>query len=147
MGHSSSCPLCGYEFEDLAHVLRDYPSTKDVWSLVLPQHLKQRFFSTFFSNWLLLDQMRLIAWRMWKNRNLFIFQNISWTATEVIKVSSYWAHQYESNVCDSRRNDPISNSVNNSVDTWIILSTDGAVDRSSGYAATGGWSEVKMEIR
>ncbi|KAH1045831.1 hypothetical protein J1N35_036615 [Gossypium stocksii] len=29
IGHNSSCPLYGYEFEDLAHVLRDCPFAKD----------------------------------------------------------------------------------------------------------------------
>ncbi|KAK5802495.1 hypothetical protein PVK06_030092 [Gossypium arboreum] len=47
-------------------------------------------------------------------------------------VSSCWARQYESNFHGSKRIDPISTSVNNSDDTWILLSTDGAVDRNSG---------------
>ncbi|MBA0798019.1 hypothetical protein Gohar_008656 [Gossypium harknessii] len=37
----------------------------------------------------------LIAWRIWKNRNLFIFQGITWTAHEIVKDSFSWAQQYE----------------------------------------------------
>ncbi|KAH1032453.1 hypothetical protein J1N35_044627 [Gossypium stocksii] len=90
MGHNSSCSLCGYEFEDLAHALRDCPAAKDVWLLVLPQHLKQRFFSISLSDWLVLnlcchEKMQdsgliwsslfgLITWHIWKNRNLLCFR-------------------------------------------------------------------------
>ncbi|MFQ6624568.1 hypothetical protein Gotur_003309 [Gossypium turneri] len=117
--HCSSCSICGHEFEDLVHVLRDCPPAKEVWRLVIPNQLKQRFFSVSFQDWLILNLcfherlqdyglvwsclFGLVAWRIWKNRNLFIFQHISWTASEV-----------------------------------VFLSTDGAVARDSGYAATGG---------
>ncbi|KAL1148305.1 hypothetical protein V6Z11_A10G116700 [Gossypium hirsutum] len=89
IGHSTSCALCGYEIEDLSHVLRDCSFAKDVWMLVLPEQLKQRFFSTTFSNWFSLNLcfhkrlhdsglswpclFGLIAWHIWKNRNIFIF--------------------------------------------------------------------------
>ncbi|KAH1074553.1 hypothetical protein J1N35_026881 [Gossypium stocksii] len=43
----------------------------------------------------------LIAWRIWKNKNLFIFQNIFWDAMEVVKVSSCWARQYKAHLGDS----------------------------------------------
>ncbi|XP_016732262.1 uncharacterized protein [Gossypium hirsutum] len=53
--HSNSCTLCGHDFEDLGHVLRDCPSAKDIWMLVLPEQLTQRFFSVSFQDWLLLN--------------------------------------------------------------------------------------------
>ncbi|MBA0660631.1 hypothetical protein Goklo_012619 [Gossypium klotzschianum] len=118
ISRNNSCTLRGHDFEDLAHVHRDYPYAKDVWMLVVPDQLKQRFFSVSFQDWLILNlcfherlqgsgltwscMFGLIAWRIWKNKNLFIFQHISWAATEV-----------------------------------VYLSTDGAVVRDSGYAATG----------
>ncbi|KAH1098488.1 hypothetical protein J1N35_015409 [Gossypium stocksii] len=55
IGHSTSCTLYGHAFEDLAHVLRDCPSVKYVWNLVLPEQLKQKFVSTSFLDWLLLN--------------------------------------------------------------------------------------------
>ncbi|KAA3472378.1 putative LRR receptor-like serine/threonine-protein kinase [Gossypium australe] len=30
ISHSNSCTLCGHDFEDLTHALRDCPSAKDV---------------------------------------------------------------------------------------------------------------------
>ncbi|MBA0650122.1 hypothetical protein Goklo_017594 [Gossypium klotzschianum] len=35
ISHNNSCTLCGHDFEDLVHVLRDCPFVKDVWMLVV----------------------------------------------------------------------------------------------------------------
>ncbi|MBA0704776.1 hypothetical protein Golax_017013, partial [Gossypium laxum] len=35
----------------------------------------------------------LIGWRIWKIRNLYVFQGISWKAEEIVKVSMSWAKQ------------------------------------------------------
>ncbi|KAH1121763.1 hypothetical protein J1N35_004923 [Gossypium stocksii] len=59
-------------------------------------------------------------------------------ASEVVKVSSCWARQYESNLGGQNYNNQSSNSTNNSEDTWVYLSTDGALTRDSRYATTGG---------
>ncbi|KAK5812075.1 hypothetical protein PVK06_027474 [Gossypium arboreum] len=80
----------------------------------------------------------LIAWRIWKNRNLFIFQKLSWSVAEVIKNSRCWARQYETRMGINKRVQQRSASTT-SLDTfWTFLSTDGAVVRDSGYAAIGG---------
>ncbi|KAH1098664.1 hypothetical protein J1N35_015585 [Gossypium stocksii] len=112
IGSSSSCNFCGHGFEDLAHVLRDCPAVKDVWLLVIPDQLKQR--------------------------NLFTFQNISWKAEEVVKVSSCWARQYEYHLAKQKAIISSSIPIINPDDTWVFLSTDGAVTRDSGFAASGG---------
>ncbi|KAA3484791.1 Retrovirus-related Pol polyprotein LINE-1 [Gossypium australe] len=134
ISHSNSCTLCGHDFEDLVHVLRDCPSAKDVWRLVIPDQLKQRLRDSG-TTWSCL--FGLIAWHIWKNRNLFIFQHISWMPSKVVKVSSCWARHYDARIGDHNNNQR-SNSTINSEDTWVYLSTDGAVARDSGYAATGG---------
>ncbi|MBA0872893.1 hypothetical protein Goshw_022800, partial [Gossypium schwendimanii] len=122
--HCSSCSICGHEFEDLFHVLRDCPPAKEVWRLDYGL-----VWSCLFG---------LVAWRIWKNRNLFIFQHISWTASEVVKVSSCWGCNYISHDGDNFNNKQSSSLMVNLDDTWVFLSTDGAVVRDSGYAATGG---------
>ncbi|MBA0576478.1 hypothetical protein Golob_024820, partial [Gossypium lobatum] len=83
--------------------------------------LKQRFFSAFFQDWLIL--------------NLCFHERLQ--ATEVVKVSSCWARQYESHLGGHKNNNKSSNSTNNSDDIWVYLSTDGAVVRDSGHAAIG----------
>ncbi|KAH1107996.1 hypothetical protein J1N35_011764 [Gossypium stocksii] len=154
IGHSNACTVCGHDFEYLLHVLRDCLAAKEVWMLMVPDQLKQRFFSVSFQDWLFLNlffhervQDRettwsslfgLIAWRIWKNRNLFIFQNISWDAMEVVKISSCWARQYETYLGGPTSNTPRANPTNNPDDTWVLLSSDGAVIRDSGFAASDG---------
>ncbi|KAH1108896.1 hypothetical protein J1N35_012664 [Gossypium stocksii] len=80
----------------------------------------------------------LIAWRIWKNRNLFIFQNISWLSTEVMKVSTSWARQFDLYHSGYKNNASFLNHANISKRTWILLSTDGAVTRDFGLAVFGG---------
>ncbi|MBA0757404.1 hypothetical protein Gotri_020505 [Gossypium trilobum] len=80
----------------------------------------------------------LVAWCIWKNRNLFIFQHISWTASKVVKVSSCWGRHYNSHVGDHINNKQGSSLMVNSDENWVFLSTDGAIVRDSGYAAIGG---------
>ncbi|MBA0640824.1 hypothetical protein Goklo_023726 [Gossypium klotzschianum] len=77
---------------------------------------------------------------IWINRLAYLeefFQNISWAATEVVKISSSWAQQYESQIGGCKSNIPNSNPTNNSNATWVYLSTNEVVVRKSGYAATG----------
>ncbi|KAA3474645.1 reverse transcriptase [Gossypium australe] len=154
ISHSSSCSTCGHGVEDLEHALRDCPAAKEVWMLVIPNQLKQRFFSVPFPNWLTLNLcfheslqgsdltwsclFGMIAWRIWKKRNLLIFQKISWTATEVVKASSSWARQYAATRDIHKSTLQSSNISTISNENWVILSTDGAVNSIIGAAAAGG---------
>ncbi|MBA0677857.1 hypothetical protein Goari_019242, partial [Gossypium aridum] len=58
--------------------------------------------------------------------------------SEVVKVSNCWGCHCDSHVGDHIKNKQGSNLTVNSDDTWVYLSTNGAVARDSGYAATGG---------
>ncbi|KAG8474496.1 hypothetical protein CXB51_031152 [Gossypium anomalum] len=154
IGYSTSCTLCGHAVEDLVHVLRDCLIAKDVWNIVLPVQLKQRFFSASFSDWLLLNLcfheslygngftwpclFGLLTWRLWKNRNLFIFQNTSWTATEIVKIFSCWACLYLLQIGGCKKVNHNSNPTFSPDDTLVFLSTDGAVARDSRHTAFGG---------
>ncbi|KAG8497788.1 hypothetical protein CXB51_007049 [Gossypium anomalum] len=159
LGACSSCALCGHTNEDLAHVLRDCSFAKNVWMLILPEQLKQRLFSSPFPYWFSLNLSFLerlqdsglswsclfgvVVWRIWKNRNLFIFQNLSWSATKMVRNSSCWARQYESRMGSIKNSYSSSNSVTFSNDSWVSLHTDGAMVRDSGYAASGGMARDK----
>ncbi|MBA0669491.1 hypothetical protein Goklo_000017 [Gossypium klotzschianum] len=90
--------------------------------LVLPDQLKQRFFFASFPDWLLL--------------NLCFHERLQ--ATEMVKVSSCWARQYDAHIGGCKRNNLNANSVNNLDDSWVYLSTNGVVARDLGYASTGG---------
>ncbi|MBA0671524.1 hypothetical protein Goklo_028954, partial [Gossypium klotzschianum] len=64
-------------------------------------------------------------------------QHISWTATEVVKVSCCWGRHYTYHTGDHFKSKQGSSLMINSADNWVFLFTDGAVARDSGYAATG----------
>ncbi|MBA0559052.1 hypothetical protein Golob_016034 [Gossypium lobatum] len=54
-------------------------------------------FQSHFSSWGGIDWpclFGIIVWHIWKNQNLFIFQGITWTVDEIIKISYSWARQY-----------------------------------------------------
>ncbi|KAK5840215.1 hypothetical protein PVK06_009102 [Gossypium arboreum] len=36
IGHSSECPQCAHDTEDIMHVLHDFSTSKEVWKLVVP---------------------------------------------------------------------------------------------------------------
>ncbi|KAL1148082.1 hypothetical protein V6Z11_A10G100800 [Gossypium hirsutum] len=77
----SSCPFYGHAPEDILQILRGYTSIKDTTKI----HEGRANWSCLFG---------ILAWRLWKNRNLFIFQGRSCSPEEIVKVSSSWAKQF-----------------------------------------------------
>lgn len=154
IGQSSVCPQCGHDTVDILHVLRDFSIANDVWKLVVPPEKQTRFFSDPFQIWfspnlccyIKMQDMGttwsclfgLIAWRIWKNRNLFIFQNIKWTNHDVLKSSISWAHHFEPFLCGNKDRPNSSVIFHHSSQDWMNLFTDGAVARISGNASVGG---------
>lgn len=67
----------------------------------------------------------MVVWYIWKNRNLFVFQEIILGIEDLIKISYSWAKQYtlqhEVNVSESQLPSTVSNLFGN----WIQLNTDG----------------------
>ncbi|KAA3485757.1 reverse transcriptase [Gossypium australe] len=153
-GQSNACSRCGHDVEDIMHVLRDCPTAKDVWTLVVPSEKQSRFFSDSLHNWLsynlschlkLQDKgitwsclFGILAWRLWKNRNLFIFQNIDWTPLELIKSSLSWSQNFEAFITSPKSNATPPKHPQHSSGNWVFLFSDGAVARDSGTGAAGG---------
>ncbi|KAH1131232.1 hypothetical protein J1N35_002610 [Gossypium stocksii] len=113
--------MCQYEAEDNLHVLRECPVAKDMWKLIVSEASWSQFFSNNLLEWVktnLGNHGRLprhgvpwstlfgiLAWRIWKNKNLFVFQELTWSSVEAIKVSISWAKRYNAiNSWDSSRN-------------------------------------------
>ncbi|KAK5776838.1 hypothetical protein PVK06_044803 [Gossypium arboreum] len=154
IGHSSACPLCGHEIEDILDVICDCSKAKEVWMLVVPSEKSTRFFSDpiqiwFFTNLCCHDKLQdkgitwsclfgIIAWRLWKNRNLFIFQDIIWTVYETIKTSLSWAQHFESLFGVVRFTAISFETSYRLADNLVHLFTDEAVARDSGSASVGG---------
>ncbi|MBA0704555.1 hypothetical protein Golax_016804, partial [Gossypium laxum] len=92
--------------EDIIHVLRNCPATKEVWDQVVPLSQYNSFFSSNLSERLLsnlqscvvLDSVgvnwgslfRIILWRIWKNRNIFVFQGYASTGGVVRNHIGEW---------------------------------------------------------
>ncbi|KAA3474835.1 GTP cyclohydrolase 1-like [Gossypium australe] len=154
IGQSNACPRCGHACEDIMHVLRDCTTAKEAWILVVPLEKHSRFFSEPLQSWLtsnlcchlkLQDKettwsclFGIIAWRIWKNRNLSIFQNIDWTPIELIKSSLSWAQSFETLNTDSKATVTYSRNLQHCSDNWVHLSSDRAVVRISGNASARG---------
>ncbi|KAH1066462.1 hypothetical protein J1N35_031449 [Gossypium stocksii] len=60
---SSACPLCGHDFEDLLHVLRDCVMAKEAWMIVVPTEKLSSFF-LLFSN-LSLESLEMLQQEVW----------------------------------------------------------------------------------
>ncbi|KAH1046624.1 hypothetical protein J1N35_037408 [Gossypium stocksii] len=136
------------------HVIHDCPKAKEVWKLIVPIEKQARFFPDPFQIWFttnlcchikLQDKgitwsclFGLITWRIWKNMNLFIFQNIVWTAYDVLKTSLSWAQHFESFLLETKNETKHLESCQFCSEDWAYLFKDGAVARASGNAAAGG---------
>ncbi|KAH1032665.1 hypothetical protein J1N35_044839 [Gossypium stocksii] len=75
--------ICGHGLEDILHVCT---AAKEVWLQVVPGLLSADVDRPCLFG--------LIAWHLWKNKNLFIFQGLSWNASEIFKVSLSWARKF-----------------------------------------------------
>ncbi|MBA0744669.1 hypothetical protein Gogos_007283 [Gossypium gossypioides] len=98
-------PVYGHVAEDILLVLQDRSATKEVWEQVVPMSQPTSFFNSNLLDWLVSNLeshkfvastkvhwaslFSLIGWRIWKNRNLYVFQGLSWKATEIVKVSMF----------------------------------------------------------
>ncbi|MBA0827917.1 hypothetical protein Goarm_012657, partial [Gossypium armourianum] len=134
IGQEALCPICGYDTKNILHVLRDFYEAKEVWGQVVPSSQSSRFFNSSLLDWLthnlqsyeLLNPMGvswaslfgIIIWRIWKNKNLFVFQGFTWNVVEIVKVSITWK-------------DPLS-------DNWVRLHIDGAINLTIGLAFVEG---------
>lgn len=106
IGDDSFCLLCNHDSVDILHVLKDCPAAKEVMlSDVLANHQLSFFSSSLFEliesnlcnllgmpnegiNWT--NLFGLIVWCIWKNKNLFVFQGITWSSSKTIKLFVSW---------------------------------------------------------
>lgn len=125
-------------------MFRDCMAAKEVWKLKILSDQQNRFFSDPFHIWfstnvgcnVILQEHRitwasvfgLIVWRIWNNKNLYIFQNVTWPALEIIKVSLSRAHQFAANQEVAKVTSMSPPSKVGSEGQWTHLFTDGAVE-------------------
>ncbi|KAL1185378.1 hypothetical protein V6Z11_A01G111000 [Gossypium hirsutum] len=114
---------------------------KEVWELVVPPEKQSKFFSDPFQIWFssnpychskMQDKgitwsclFGLIAWRIWKSKNLFIFQSINWTAYDVIKSSLSLAQHFEPFLIGTKVRSTSSEIHHHFSEDWVHLFSDG----------------------
>ncbi|KAG8472413.1 hypothetical protein CXB51_034213 [Gossypium anomalum] len=121
-----SCHIYGFHSEDILHILRDCPAAKDDTSIALAGG----------ASWACL--FRIVAWRIWKNHNLFIFQGHPWSSREIVNNSYGWASQSFSIPKDVVSGVPDFSLEEQANGFTIFLNTDGAVRLDTGNASAGG---------
>lgn len=72
------------------------------------------------------------------NRNLFIFQNVTWSVVKIVKASFSWVQQFESCQNIYKANIPKSECQKHFKGTWVHLFSNGVVERAIGNASVGG---------
>ncbi|MBA0753848.1 hypothetical protein Gogos_020276, partial [Gossypium gossypioides] len=96
-----TCGVYCHVFEDILHVLRNCTTARSIWDCLIPTKWHTRFYVNSLQDWLVLNLQNqqkwhlgdvewqnlfgVIAWRLWKNCSLFIFQDASWKANDIIK--------------------------------------------------------------
>ncbi|MBA0874014.1 hypothetical protein Goshw_010368, partial [Gossypium schwendimanii] len=115
------------DYEDVLHVLRDCLTARTIWNKLIPEGKLSKFYIGSLANWMTenlqnhlnisLDGVDwpclfgIIAWHIWKNCNLLIFQGISYSNDKIIKFPS----------------------------SWVYLRTDGSIRLDEEFAAAGGY--------
>ncbi|MBA0778213.1 hypothetical protein Gotri_006107, partial [Gossypium trilobum] len=69
-----SCPICDYELVDTLHIVRDYTTANDENTTIYDEG----------ASWACL--FGILAWHLWKNHNLFVFQAKFWWPSDIVKV-------------------------------------------------------------
>ncbi|MBA0593857.1 hypothetical protein Gorai_010785 [Gossypium raimondii] len=98
-------PVYGHVAEDILLVLQDRLAAKEVWEQVVLMSQATGFFNSNLLDWLVSNLeshkfvastkvhwaslFSLIGWCIWKNRNLYVFQGLSWKAAEIVIVSMF----------------------------------------------------------
>ncbi|KAA3477395.1 Non-LTR retroelement reverse transcriptase [Gossypium australe] len=99
--------VCGDVEESCLHVLRDCCQAIEVWKQLIPSRISNRFFSSSLDEWLSSNLknkvdvvfqdvnwpslFRIVCWRIWKQRNLCVFQDVHVNIFSVIELSWWWA--------------------------------------------------------
>ncbi|CAN1755653.1 Putative ribonuclease H protein At1g65750 [Linum perenne] len=98
LSSSDSCAVCSQGSESLDHLFRLSDFAKSTWNAILPeaispaqQHLNfQESWVGNVGNTKLNPSFGIAAWLIWKRRNKFIFEGVSWSTAEVSNHAKFW---------------------------------------------------------
>ncbi|CAN1136609.1 hypothetical protein LINPERHAP2_LOCUS9567 [Linum perenne] len=99
MSTTDAYEACQCHQEDVEHVLRSCRVSKEIWSRILPEVVSAEQLLKDFQSWWIgnIGDRKLNplfgfgAWLIWKMRNMFIFENTTWSAEEVSSQDKFWS--------------------------------------------------------
>ncbi|KAL4278188.1 hypothetical protein GQ457_03G036380 [Hibiscus cannabinus] len=154
-----SCPLCGFELEDVNHVLRTCPNVISIWYSLIRQDQMQRFLSMPLREWVL-ENLKAperfstaaswellfgaVLWNIWLARNAVVFKSSSCLSIPIIQSSKLLVERTRQAYGDVRgfvqAGSPNAATIKWSPpeDGWFKLNTDGATRQQDGLSTCGG---------
>ncbi|XP_052874560.1 putative ribonuclease H protein At1g65750 [Gossypium arboreum] len=129
LSNDPSCLIYGFHSKDILHILRDCPAAKDVWAQVNKLIHEGASWACFFG---------LLIWRIWKNKNLYIFQGKPWSSIKIVQGSYSWAIHFFSSFQEIQLRCLEHFVEVHTSEERVYLNTDGAVQLDYGLAAAGG---------
>ncbi|MBA0735778.1 hypothetical protein Gogos_019593 [Gossypium gossypioides] len=130
----AGCVLCGVTQESILHVLRDCHGANVVWS---QGEIKFRNGSVDSS-----IKFSGLCWLLWKNRNMYIFQQYNHTTEELICSSKTVVSTIKDAVANtdrSRLSWPVRIKWCPSSSGWVEINTDEAFNRDDEIHTATGW--------
>lgn len=151
----------GHDPEDILHIIRYCTLAKEVWNQVISRTQQFNFFSIPLFEWMSFNLQvtstprhgeiiwawlfKILVWRLWKNRNLFVFQGKSCSAIEIVKSSTCWAKQFSSSYREVAGLELEATNGECLTRGWLVLNTNGAIQVDLGNVATGECRGMKMK--
>ncbi|KAF7829986.1 reverse transcriptase [Senna tora] len=160
MNISPLCPLCNQGIEECSHLFRDCPISQQMWDQATPFFALQNH--SDFNLWIKINCSNLspsiyniphgtlfiyLIWHLWNARNRKIFENVNFSATNIIFLARGKAGEYNFLVAKNaqcQKPPPISVKWTPPSPNWFKLNTDGSCILPSSDFGVGGILRVHM---
>ncbi|CAN1846003.1 Putative ribonuclease H protein At1g65750 [Linum perenne] len=151
---SDLCAACTQVPESLDHLFRSCQIARSIWNECLPDVLSATQQSLSFQEWWVsnISNTRLnpsfgvIAWLIWKRRNMAIFEDVNWSTAEVRNQVKFWVLLLSSSWKAGQLGREAPGSARQTQligwrpadEGWFTLNSDGSLYTQTGRAAAGG---------
>ncbi|GMP90230.1 hypothetical protein CsSME_00041449 [Camellia sinensis var. sinensis] len=152
---SDLCPKCGLYSEDLGHLLRECPHTRDIWTAIKDLNWWKEGCRQPLTEWVVFNLKNknmfldnnwylfftVILWQIWKSRNPMVFENVNHPIQ--VNLKSIWNYASEIKEAVSSPLHPNSTASESiywrfSVPGTLKLNVDGCSKGNPGQAGYGG---------
>lgn len=157
MTHSDLCPRCSGGAEDITHLLRDCPDSKQIWAPWIPGNLRQRWQELSREDWIdanITCKMKIpnyrldwaatftiLCWHIWTSRNQVVFERRTRTTADhlrIIKIMLQEAEMLIESKNQLRLRQEIMIGWSEPPTEWVKVNVDGSALGNPGQSAAGG---------